>query len=125
MRQVNFTIIFIFCLAFALFTIQNTQSVPIRIIPGKEIQAPLSIELFLSMGVGAIMAWLFSIWTGLQVRVSSFKNKREVQAQETKIQVLEEEIEQWKAELEKQKQLLPASEAITQDTTATEVKVIG
>ena len=125
MRQVNFTIIFIFCLAFALFTIENTQSVPIRIIPGKEIQAPLSIELFLSMGVGAIMAWLFSIWTGLQVRVRSFKNKREVQAQETKIQVLETEIEQWKAELEKQKQLLPASEAMPQDTTATEVKVIG
>lgn len=111
MRQINFTIIFAFCLALALFSIENTQSAPIKIIPGVQVQAPLSIELIITMGFGAILAWLFSVWTGLQLQVGAFRSKREMRSKEEQIEVLEQEVEQWKAEVDKQKQLLPGSNA--------------
>ena len=63
MRQVNFAIIFIFCLAFALFSIENTELGTIHLIPGMEVQAPISIELLIALGLGGVLAWLFSVWT--------------------------------------------------------------
>ncbi|MGB3640778.1 MAG: LapA family protein [Rivularia sp. (in: cyanobacteria)] len=63
MRQVNFAIIFIFCLAFALFSIENTEFCSIHLIPGMEVQAPISVELLIALGNGVLLAWLFSVWT--------------------------------------------------------------
>ena len=57
MRQVNFAIIFIFCLAFALFSIENTELGTIHLIPGMEVQAPISVELLIALGSGGILAW--------------------------------------------------------------------
>ncbi|MGB3654740.1 MAG: LapA family protein [Rivularia sp. (in: cyanobacteria)] len=63
MRQVNFAIIFIFCLSFALFSIENTELGTIHLIPGMEVQAPISVELLIALGLGGVLAWLFSVWT--------------------------------------------------------------
>jgi uncharacterized integral membrane protein len=73
MRQINFVIIFVICLALVLFGIENTDPAVIRIVKGIELQAPLSVELILAMGIGAVLAWVFSVWTQLQRALDSKK----------------------------------------------------
>ncbi|HEY9883814.1 MAG TPA: LapA family protein [Thermosynechococcaceae cyanobacterium] len=106
MRQINFVIIFVICLALVLFGIENTDPAVIRIVKGIELQAPLSVELILAMGIGAVLAWVFSVWTQLQRALDS---KKDVRVKDVRIQELEENVERYKAELEEQQRLLPAA----------------
>ena len=105
MRQLNFVLIFVICLALVLFGIENTELVPIKIIEGVELKAPLSIELILAMGVGAVLAWVFSVWVQVQ---STLSTKEMVEGQEEQIEELQADIERYKAELEEQQRLLPS-----------------
>ncbi len=111
MRQINFLMIFIFCLALVLFSLENTDLGTIRIVEGVEVQAPLSVELILAMGVGAVLAWVFSVWTRLQRRLLS----RPDRAREERIQELERNIEQYKAEIQDQQLTLPPATEIAQE----------
>lgn len=106
MRQVNFTVIFVICLALVLFSIENTDPAVIHIIQGLDLTAPLSVELIVAMGVGAVMAWVFSVWTQVQKMLES---GRELERREARIQELEEDVQRYKVELEEQRRLLPAS----------------
>ncbi len=109
MRQVNFVIIFIFCLAFALFSIENTELGTIHLIPGMEVQAPISVELLIAVGLGGALAWLFSVWTHLERLLWSGQKVRQKDAQ---IQQLESKIEQYQAQVEsKQPSLSAASDS--------------
>lgn len=118
MKQVNFVIIFVVCLALVLFGIENTEPAVIRIVEGVQVQAPLSVELILAMGIGAVMAWVFSVWTQLQRLVDTSK---EVQVRESRIHELEEDVERYKAEIQEQQRLLPAGQGLTQDAEAAEI----
>lgn len=118
MRQLNFVIIFVICLALVLFGIENTEPAVIHIIEGIDVRAPLSVELLMAMGIGAVLAWVFSVWTHLQRFIDS---GRELQQREERIQELEQDVEHYKVELEEQQRLLPASQAETKDAEATEV----
>ena len=111
MRQVNFVMIFVICLALVLFGIENTELVRIRFVEGFELQAPLSIELIIAMGIGAVLAWVFSVWVQVQRLLES---QREIRDRDTRIQVLEEDIERYKAEVEEQQRLLPSAESLTE-----------
>ncbi len=104
MRQINFLIIFIFCLALVLFSLENTELATIQIVQGYQVQAPVSVELILAMGLGAVLAWLFSIWTRLQRLLAS---GREIRQRDTRIQELEQNLEKYKAEIEEQQLTLP------------------
>ena len=105
MRQLNFVLIFVICLALVLFGIENTELVAIKIIEGVELKAPLSIELILAMGVGAVLAWVFSVWVQVQ---STLSTKEVVEEQVEQIEELQADIERYKAELEEQQRLLPS-----------------
>lgn len=105
MRQLNFVLIFVICLALVLFGIENTELVSIKIIEGVELKAPLSIELILAMGIGAVLAWVFSVWVQIQ---STLKTGDAVEIQEGQIEELQADIERYKAELEEQQRLLPS-----------------
>lgn len=105
MRQLNFVLIFVICLALVLFGIENTELVGIKIIEGVELKAPLSIELILAMGIGAVLAWVFSVWVQVQ---STLSTKEVVEGQEEQIEELQADIERYKAELEEQQRLLPS-----------------
>ncbi|MBF2026732.1 MAG: LapA family protein [Oscillatoriales cyanobacterium C42_A2020_001] len=120
MRQVNFVVIFVICLALVLFGIENTEPVPIHIIKGVQVQAPLSIELILAMGIGAVFAWVFSVWTRVQRMVETGK---EVRVRDTRIQELEEDVERYKAEIEQQR-LLPAAKTVVEEAT-TEAELVS
>lgn len=110
MRQINFVMIFVISLALVLFGIENTELVRIRFIEGLELQAPLSIELIMAMGIGAVLAWVFSVWVQVQRLLLTQQEMRE---RDTRIEVLEQDIERYKAEVEEQR-LLPSAEALTE-----------
>jgi uncharacterized integral membrane protein len=115
MRQINFLIIFAMCLALVLFSMENTEPASIKIIQDVQVQAPLAIELILAMGLGAALAWVFSIWTRLQQQLESRKVIRQVRSKEEQIQKLEQDLERYKAEIEeRQLPVLSASQAMTE-----------
>lgn len=118
MRQINFVIIFVICLALVLFGIENTEPAIIRIVNGMQIQAPLSVELILAMGIGAVLAWVFSVWTQLQRMMESGK---EIRQRDLRIQELQENVEQYKVELQEQQRLLPSSARLGEEATTAEV----
>jgi uncharacterized integral membrane protein len=106
MKQINFAIIFILSLALAFFAIQNTESVTVQLVPGVEVKAPIAVELLLAIGLGAIMAWLFSIWTRLQVILLSTYQNRQKKAE---IKELESKLQKYEAEIQSLKVALPPS----------------
>ena len=106
MRQINFLIIFALCLALVLFSLENTEPAVIHLVQDLQVQAPLSIELIVAMGLGAILAWMFSIWTRLQQQLVSFSVMRQLRSKDQQIEKLEQEVERYKTELEQQQ--LPA-----------------
>lgn len=119
MRQLNFLIIFATCLALVLFSLQNTEPVAIQIVEGIKFQAPLSIELILAMGLGAILAWVFNIWSRLLRYMDSREALREVRSKEERIQQLEQDVERYKAEVEEQQlPALSASQSVTEGALA-------
>lgn len=106
MRQVNFVVIFVISLALVLFGIENTDPAVIHIVQGIDLEAPLCIELIVAMGVGAVLAWVFSVWVQLQ---GFFSTDRKIEQREVRIQELERDVERYRVELEDQKPMLPAS----------------
>ncbi|MBP5972705.1 LapA family protein [Brasilonema sp. CT11] len=118
MRQINFVIIFIFCLALALFALENTQPGTINIVPEVQVQAPIAIELLLATGIGAVLAWLYSIWTHFLRLVLSGQQVRQKNVQ---IKELERKVEQYQAEVQSLKPVLPP----VNDSVAKEAQVIS
>jgi len=112
-RQINFVVIFVICLALALFSLQNTDPATIRLIKGLEFQAPLAIELIVAMGIGAVLAWVFNVWAQVQKLLNLRTNRKQVQQQEVQIQSLEHDVERYKAVLEEQR-LLPSAEPVAE-----------
>ncbi|GAB4323915.1 MAG: LapA family protein [Leptolyngbyaceae cyanobacterium] len=120
MRQVNFFVIFVICLALVLFGIENTEPAVIHLVKGVDLQAPLSIELILAMGLGAVLAWVFSVWTRLQ---RLLETGQEVRVRDERIQALEEDVERYKAEIEQQR-LLPAAKSVSSETQTTDAELV-
>lgn len=122
MRAINFLIIFLACLALVLFSLENTEPVMIKLVKGVDIQAPLCIELIAAMGLGAILAWLFSVWSQFQRLLASRKTSRELRERDNRIQALEKDLEQYKAEIPEQPNSLPSTtDPIAVSETQTEV----
>ncbi len=119
MRPINFLMIFALCLALVLFSLQNTEPAVVRIVKDVQVQAPLAIELILAMGLGAVLAWLFSIWARLQKQLESRKVIREIRSKEERIEQLEQDVERYKAEIEEQQlPVLSASKSLTEGALA-------
>lgn len=121
LRPINFLIIFLFCLGLVLFSLENTEPAVIKIINGVDIEAPLCIELIVTMGLGAIFAWMFSVWNRLLRSLSARKLNRELQQKNNRIQQLEKDLEQYKVETTSDNPQLPASsEKLAEDTQTTQ-----
>lgn len=116
MRQINFLIIFATGLALVLFSLENTEPTVIHLFKDIQFQAPIAIELILAMGLGAILAWLFSIWTRLQQQLASYQARRQIRSKEEKIEKLEQDVERYKQEVEQlQLPALSASAPLTEE----------
>ena len=122
MRSLNFFFIFLICLALVLFSIENTEPTTVQIIKGIQVKAPLCVELIVATGLGAILAWLFSLWSRMQRTIASRQELRQVRQKEQKIQELQQDIERYKAEVEAKQPLLESAEPTSLETAAAEVK---
>ena len=122
MRALNFFFIFLICLALVFFSIENTQPTAIQVIKGVQVKAPLCVELIVATGLGATLAWLFSLWSRMQRTLASRQELRQVREKEQRIQELEQDIERYKAEVEAKQPLLESAETTSLETAATEVK---
>jgi uncharacterized integral membrane protein len=109
MRQLNSVLIFVLGLGLVLFSIQNTEIVTIHVLQGIDFRGPLAIELLAAMGIGATMAWVFSVWSALQQRLAT---RSAVKQRDRQIQQLETDLEHYKGQLDQlanQPPQLPAS----------------
>lgn len=102
MRQINFAAMFAFVLALVLFALENTQPAVIQILPNWKLEAPIAVELIVAMGSGAVLAWLFSIWSSLQAAIELSNKNRQISN-------LQEKLNSISAELEERKRLVAAS----------------
>ncbi|MBO1352165.1 MAG: LapA family protein [Hormoscilla sp. GUM202] len=105
--QINFLIVFVFCLALILFSLENTAPATIKIVEGVQVQAPISVELILAMGVGAVLAWIFSVWSRLQDMIVSRKGVKAVRQRDMRIDQLEQDLESYKMQLQDSQGKLP------------------
>lgn len=94
MRPLNFVLIFIICIGLVLFSLQNTELATIQLLEGVEFEAPLAIELIAATGIGALLAWLFSLLSQLQRMLTARQNIRQIRQQEQRIQELEKDLQQ-------------------------------
>jgi hypothetical protein len=99
-----------------LFGIENTNPTTIHVLQGIDLEAPLCVELIVAMGLGAVLAWVFSVWVQVQGYLG---NSQQVQQREIRIQELEKDVERYRVELEEQKLMLPASKSASNDTEST------
>jgi hypothetical protein len=109
MKQLNFLLIFSFGLAMVMFTLENTAPTTVNFLPGLKATMPLAALLLVVGGVGATAAWVFAVWTGVVRKVEALQNQSEYQAQQVRIQELENDLQRYRATVDAQLGLLPAA----------------
>ena len=109
MRQLNFLLIFSFGLAMVMFTLENTAATTVRFLPGVSTTLPLAALLLVVGGIGAIAAWIFAVWSGVVKKVETLQDPSEIEAQQVRIQELENDLQRYRATVDAQLALLPAA----------------
>lgn len=109
MRQINFSLIFIFGLSTVFFTLENTTSTTVHVLPGIQYSLPLAALLLIASGFGAAAAWLFATWSGMLNNVEKFSQASEFDAQKIRIHELETDLSRYRATVETQLGLLPSA----------------
>ena len=109
MKQLNFLLIFSFGLATVMFTLENTAPTTVNFLPGLKATMPLAALLLVVGGVGATTAWVFAVWSGVVKKVEAIQNQSELEAQQVRIQELENDLQRYRATVDAQLGLLPAA----------------
>ena len=63
LRVLNFVLIFTLALLTVYFTLENTASTTINIIPGVSGSIPIAALVIFSSGLGACGVWFFAFWS--------------------------------------------------------------
>ena len=108
MRQINFSLIFIFGLGTVFFTLGNTNPTTVNVLPWMHFTLPLAALLLLSGGIGAVAAWLFASWSGMLNTVERLGKSTEFEAQQVRIQELETDLDRYRSTVQTQLGLLPS-----------------
>jgi uncharacterized integral membrane protein len=109
MRQINFSLIFIFGLGTVFFTLGNTNPTTVNVLPWMHLTLPLAALLLLSGGIGAVAAWLFASWSGMLNTVERLGKSTEFEAQQVRIQELETDLDRYRSTVQTQLGLLPSA----------------
>ena len=109
MRQLNFLLVFSFGLAMVMFTLENTAPTTVNFLPGMSSTLPLAALLLLVGGIGATAAWIFAVWSGVVKKVETLQDQGDLDAQQVRIQELENDLERYRATVDAQLGLLPAA----------------
>ena len=119
MRQLNFLLIFSFGRAMVMFTLENTAATTVHFLPGVSTTLPLAALLLVVGGIGAIAAWIFAVWSGVVTKVETLQDPDEAEAQQVRIQELENDLQRYRATVDAQLALLPAAgQTSSRETTA-------
>ena len=118
MRQLNFLLIFSFGLAAVTFTLENTAPTTVHFLPGMATTRPLAVLLLLVGGIGATAAWIFAVWSGVVKKVETQLDSGEQEAQQVRIQELENDLQRYRATVDAQLGLLPAAGGSSAPTAA-------
>ena len=108
MRQINFSLIFIFGLGTVFFTLGNTNPTTVNVLPWMHFTLPLAALLLLSGGICAVAAWLFASWSGMLNTVERLGKSTEFEAQQVRIQELETDLDRYRSTVQTQLGLLPS-----------------
>ncbi len=108
---VDFLILFVTCLALALFSLENTQEVALKLLPQLEVQVHLAVALIVCMGIGAALTGLYITWIKVRNHLQFKGQARQIKERENQIQQLKEDIESRQAELELLRQQRLSSES--------------
>jgi len=109
MKQLNFLLIFSFGLATVMFTLENTAATTVHFLPGLAATMPLAALLLVVGGIGATAAWVFAVWTGVVRKVEALQNQSDFDAQQVRIEELENDLQRYRATVDAQLGLLPAA----------------
>jgi hypothetical protein len=109
MKQLNFLLIFSFGLATVMFTLENTAPTTVHFLPGVATTMPLAALLLVVGGIGATAAWVFAVWTGVVRKVEAMQSQSDYDAQQVRIQELENDLQRYRATVDAQLGLLPAA----------------
>ncbi|MFM8605332.1 MAG: lipopolysaccharide assembly protein LapA domain-containing protein [Cyanobium sp.] len=109
MRQLNFLLIFSFGLAMVMFTLENTVPTTVRFLPGVTATLPLAALLLVVGGIGATAAWVYAVWSGVVKKVETLQSQEDYEAQQVRIRDLENDLQRYRATVDAQLGLLPAS----------------
>jgi hypothetical protein len=109
MRQLNFLLIFSFGLAMVMFTLENTTPTTVRFLPGMNATLPLAALLLLVGGIGATAAWIYAVWSGVVRKVETLQDQGDLDAQQVRIQELENDLQRYRAAVDAQLGMLPAA----------------
>jgi hypothetical protein len=109
MRQLNFVLIFSFGLAAVTFTLENTSPTTVHLLPGMAATLPLAVLLLLVAGMGATAAWIYAVWSGVVKKVETIQGDGELEAQQVRIEELENDLQRYRATVDAQLGLLPAA----------------
>ncbi|MGQ9866814.1 MAG: lipopolysaccharide assembly protein LapA domain-containing protein [Pseudanabaenaceae cyanobacterium] len=102
MKQIDFLLMFALVFALAFFALENPEPATMQLLPNLKVSAPLALEAIAAMGVGAVLAWLFAVWT----RIQNFWMMRHKDRQ---IQKLQQQMTELQADMEERKRLAVAS----------------
>jgi uncharacterized integral membrane protein len=109
MKQLNFLLIFSFGLAAVMFTLENTASTTVHFLPGLAATLPLAVLVLVVAGIGATAAWIYAVWSGVVKKVETLQDVSEKEAQQVRIQELENDLQRYRATVDAQLGLLPAA----------------
>jgi lipopolysaccharide assembly protein A len=102
MRQINFLVIFAAVMVLALFALENPHTAVVQILPDLQLEAPIAIEIIVSMGIGAVLAWFFSVWAGIQKAIELGKKEKQIQN-------LQKQVNEFHTKAEEKQRLMAAS----------------
>ncbi len=109
MKQIDLVMIFALVIVSVLFGMQNSDPVMVSFVPGLvQVQAPLVIELLFAAGVGAVFAWIYSLWRGVEFGLVARKKSRDLQEKQQFIEELQKAVQEMETKL---KQLPPSKRA--------------
>ena len=117
MRQINFSLIFIFGLGTVFFTLENTNPTTVNVLPWMHYTLPLAALLLLSAGIGAAAAWLFASWSGMLNTVERLGKATDFEAQQVRIQELETDLDRYRSTVQTQLGLLPSANTDSASTS--------
>ena len=93
-KVLNFALIFALALLTAYFTLENTASTTINIVPGVASSLPIAALVIISSGLGACGAWFFAFWSDRQKgnEIKKLEEAKNKELQETRNRMQELEI---------------------------------